>query len=328
MTEEVTILRAHGRRLAKVIPLEGEPQGYDRAKTMDLVRYPVLDLAALYRLLVRMHHRSDCAILRAEPVDRTLRVRRLLYDDPETGEVATVREVPRWWVALDVDSLPAPAGLDLADIAKCGEAALLALPDAFHGVACIVQATASHRIKSGLRLRLWFWLTRPMIGAELKRWLAASPVDDCVFAPAQPIYTAAPVFVGRVDPLPSRLDMLTGAASVHPPSADELASPPPAPARAISLDGRAAGKYARRALENAVARILAATGRHPAILSEARSLGRLVQTGLLDEAVVEQVLHDAAREVGKDDPTEITKIIRWAASHPAGSIQEYRRNAR
>ena len=328
MTETLTIIRATGRRLAKLIPLEGEPLGYDLAKTLDLISHPVADLAALHRLLFQMAHRQDCAIIRADAIDRTHRVRRLLYDDPETGDAATLREVPRRWLAIDLDSLPAPDGLDLTDLAACGEVAVTSLPTAFHGAAYIVQATASHTIKTGLRLRMWFWLDRPMLGAELKRWLSSAPVDTCVFAPAQPIYTAAPVFVGRPDPLSIRLAMRAGEACVCPPSSVALAAPLPRPSRRLEVSPKSAGKYAQRALENAVARILAAPGRHPAIVAEARNLGRLVAAGLLSDGAMSQALHEAAREVGKNDPAEIDKIISWAVSHPTGSIPEVRYDAR
>ena len=77
-----------------------------------------------------------------------------------------------------------------------------------------------------------------------------------------------------------------------------------------------------------MARILAAPGRHPAIVAEARNLGRLVAAGLLTDGAMSQALHEAAREVGKDDSTEIDKIISWAVPHPAGSIPEVRYDAR
>lgn len=243
MTETLTIIRATGRRLAKLIPLEGEPQGYDLARTLDLIPHPVADLAALQLLLLQMLPRHDCAIVRAEPIDRTHRVRRLLYDDPDTGDVATLREAPRRWLAIDLDSLPAPDGLDLTNLAACGDVAVRSLPTAFHDAAYLVQATASHTIKPGLRLRLWFWLERPMLGAELKRWLSSAPVDTCVFAPAQPIYTAAPVFVGKPDPLPVRLAMREGEPWVCPPSAGALAPPPPRPLRPLEVYSKSAGKY-------------------------------------------------------------------------------------
>ena len=87
------------------------------------------------------------------------------------------------------------------------------LPPTFTGAACIVQATASHGIKPGARLRLWFWCDRSLSGAECKRWLGKVPVDHSVFGAAQPIYTAAPVFAdGAAEHLPCRLLALPGRA--------------------------------------------------------------------------------------------------------------------
>jgi hypothetical protein len=327
--DTLAIIRANGRRLAKLIRPGGEVEGYDLARMVDLIEHPLADLATLHDLLQRMRHRTDCAVIRGAPIgpDRT-RVRRLLYADPKTGDAATLRETPRRWLALDLDSLPAPAGLDLFDVAACGHVARHAMPAAFADAAAIVQATASHTIKPGMRLRLWFWLARPMGGAEIKRWLAAAPVDRSVFGAAQPIYTAAPVFLGGADPLPARVALLPGAAEVQPPSPEALAPPPRPPARPIERHAKAAGHYAQRALENAVARILAAKDRHPAIVAEAGNLGRLVAAGLLDDSTMRSALHAAARAVGKDDPTEIDKIIAWTEMHPAGTAPEVQHNAR
>ena len=42
------------------------------------------------------------------------------------------------------------------------------LPSAFAEAEGIVQASAGHGIKPDIRLRLWFWLDRPITGAEAK----------------------------------------------------------------------------------------------------------------------------------------------------------------
>lgn len=323
--EALTILRARSRRLAKLVHPDGTMDGYDLARTVDLIPHPVADLPALHRLLIRLGDRRDCAIVRGEPFEAggATRVRRLLYTDRKTGDAPTLRDVPRRWLALDVDSLPAPEALDLRDLAACGREALAALPAAFLGAGCIVQATASHTIKPGLRLRLWCWLTRPVMGAELKRWLHDLPVDRSVFGAVQPIYTAAPVFMGRPDPLPARLVLLPGG-EVVPPAAEALA--PPARRAAAPLDVRTdtKGKYVRRAMESAVARILGASARHPAILAETRGLARLVAAGLLSQGDMQRAIHAAARAVGKDDPDEIDAIIAWAGDHPSGAAPEVR----
>jgi hypothetical protein len=203
-----------------------------------------------------------------------------------------------------------------------------ALPVAFSNKAAIVQATGSHTLKPGMRLRLWFWLTRPMAGTELKRWLAASPVDRSVFGAAQPIYTASPLFIGRPDPLPSRFALLPGGAEVQPPSQASLEPAPRPPAWRPRATDKAAAPYALASLEQAVARILTAHDRHPTIVQEARGLARLVDAGLLTGETVANAIHEAARAIGKDDESEIDKILEWAAQHSTGTATKVCHHAR
>lgn len=175
------------------------------------------------------------------------RVRRLLHPDPETGDAPTLREVPRRWVAVDLDSVAMPAGTDPRDLAACARIVRHALPHGFRDAAAIVTATASHGIKPGARLRWWAWLSRPVTRAELDVWFQGCPVDLCTFRPAQPIYTAAPLFdPGAPDPLPERLALVTGAHDVVPVPAPATVRPAPRmmptlPARAGA--GDAAGRF-------------------------------------------------------------------------------------
>lgn len=259
-------------------------------------------------------------------------LRRLLHPDPQTGDCATLLDVPRAWLALDLDGLPLPDGLDPHDLAACGEVARLALPHAFRTAACIIGATAGHGFKPGARLRLWCFLSRPMIGAELKRWLGNAPVDRALFSAAQVIYTAAPLFTGMKDPLPARLVRLDGAARVVVPNTEELAPPPrkrastrrsssmmtttttttttPAPRR---------GSYGFTALTRAAARIAAAPvdSRHATALAEAWGLGRLVAAGHLTDAEVQRVVDIALNRAGKP-LGEGAAIGAWAVAHHAG----------
>jgi hypothetical protein len=120
-----------------------------------------------------LQSQTDTAVVRGAIVDptHTKHVRRLLHRDPATGEAPTLVERPRRWVAFDIDDVARPAHVDVADIAACGEVAVARLPDAFRDAACVIQATSSHAIKPGIRLRLWHWLERPVGGAELKYWM-------------------------------------------------------------------------------------------------------------------------------------------------------------
>ncbi|MGD0109538.1 MAG: PriCT-2 domain-containing protein, partial [Rhodopila sp.] len=178
------------------------------------------DIANLLPGLIGDPH---ACVIRGQLIDpgKTHHVRRLLH-----GDAATFRDVPREWVALDIEGIERPADLPATDLAGCAAVALRKLPAAFTGARCIVQASAKHGVKPDIRLRLWFWLSRPVPGEELKSWLAGTPADPAVFGAVQPIFTAAPVFLGgAMDPLPARLAELPGQAVVAVP-APELLAPP------------------------------------------------------------------------------------------------------
>jgi hypothetical protein len=131
--------------------------------------------------------------------------------------------VPRRWVALDFDGVSKPDWIDPADLLGCACVAIRTLPIEFRQATFIVQATACHGLKPGIRIRLWGWMSRPVYGAELKYWLRSAPVDRAVFGAAQVIYTAAPLFLpGAFDPLPARIDVIPGKGQVIVPSSDRL----------------------------------------------------------------------------------------------------------
>jgi putative DNA primase/helicase len=139
------------------------------------------------------------------------KVRRLLYDragDPD-GK-ARFAEVPRRWLLLDFDAMDASAGVDPLDGPACARIAAAILPAAFQNVTCWWQLTSSAGIKPGIRLRLAYWLSRPLDEHELKGWLPGKPLDHSVFGAVQPIYVARPVFEGCEDPVAQRSGLLRG----------------------------------------------------------------------------------------------------------------------
>jgi hypothetical protein len=319
----LTVLHARGRRLCKTIRANGTLIPYASARTFDLYDEPLADLAALADLLHSLLSCHDAAVVRGGILDpaRTRRVRRLLHADAETGDAPTLREVPRRWLALDVDGLDLPPGTDPRDLAACARAVLPHLPAEFRAARAVVTATASHGIKPGANLRLWYWLSRPASGAEVAQWLRGAPVDASIFNAAQVIYTAAPLAeAGTADPLPCRLLTLPGAAEVvrvPPPLA--LAPPPRVllampPRRITRDDGR--DRYAAAALARACANVATApvSNRHPTAKREAWSLARFVRAGLLTEAEVKDAIGAALEAAGKER-SEGEKVAAWAMAH-------------
>ena len=329
--DTLTIVRSNSLRLAKRIHADGQIEGYAKARIFDLFAEPVADLTALAALLRRVTPWCGVAVVRGAILDpnRACGVRRLLYPDHGTGEDATLRDVPRRWLALDMEGIDLPPGTPAADLAACARLALARLPAVFSDAACIVQASGSHGFRPDLRLRLWSWCDRPVTGMDLKRWLRDTPADPCVFGAAQLIYTARPVLApGMRDPVPDRLALLPGAAEVVTPPPGALAPPrrvtPPRP-----LHPAHTGRYARAALVRASDRIMHSEKRHPTIISECRGLARLVAAGLLPVSDLHAVVMAAARAAGKDDEEEISKCIAWGLAHPGdGLVPEVNRHGR
>lgn len=324
MTDTLTIIRARrGKRLAKLVRADGTIGDYDNAYSYDLLPQSVADLNDVLQLLHRLIGRSDCAVVRGVPIDpeRSFGVRRLAFADRATGDAPTLAAATHEWLALDVDGVERPADVAATDLIGCARSVTQRLPGAFHGVRGIAQASGSHGIKPGCRLRLWYWLDRPVAGDELSRWLRGAPIDPCVFRTVQPIYTAAPVFAEGVrDHLPERIVTLPGRPVVSVPSPAALTPPPPRPAVPLpNKTDAGSGRYAFAALTNAAVRVHRAGigDRHFTILREARGLARFIGAGLLTVSDIKATLRDAGMNTGKPED-EIESIVTWALEHPSG----------
>ncbi|MGI4945878.1 MAG: hypothetical protein ACRYHQ_35845 [Janthinobacterium lividum] len=322
--DSVTVLRcASQQRLAKLLRADGSFLDYDSPKRFAAVEHPVSSLTELYQGLQTLQRDPQRCVVRAALIDGpTARgIRRLLHRDPETGDEPTLREVPRHWLALDLDGLERPDDVSAADLTACAYAVIPTLPSGFHRASCVVQATAGHGRKAGSRLRLWYWLDRPLDRPQLEVWFAGHQVDAVSFRAAQVIYTAAPVFdAGLVDHLPQRLVMLGGASDVQVPAAEVLQLPP-RPRRIPSEMPRAkAASWAERQFERGVAAVATATdgNRHAACVKASFALACLVHEGRLEESEVREALGAALERAGKAEE-EAYKVFAWAMGQASGA---------
>ncbi|WP_159993743.1 hypothetical protein [Roseomonas sp. 18066] len=320
--DSITILQSYGPRLAKRVRTDGTIEGYDTARHYDFFAEPLADLPDLLALLGVLIGRPDCAIVRGAIADPSRRqhVRRLVHPDPETGEQPTLRDVARRWLALDLDGVPLPEGIDRADLIACARAVLPMLPQPLQQADLVVQATGSHGLKPGARLRLWGWCDRPLSGAEGQCWFRGLPVDASGFRAGQITYTAAPAFEAGVhDHLPCRLAWLQGERrEILTPTVAALT---PAPKPRAADESRAGGfarpgsgsAYALAALTRAVSNIRAQSEgtRHPTAVAEAWGLARLVRADLLTADEVSRAIGGALVDVGKSKE-EGAAIVKWA----------------
>jgi hypothetical protein len=137
-------------------------------------------------------------------------------------------DAPRAWTVLDVDRVPVREHMssDWVDEPEAAvEHVLGLLPEPFRTATCWWSLSSSAALPepSGrvvsptFKLKLAFWLDRPLTGAELKRWMWAenAPVDPAVFNAIQLIYLARPKLGDDVhDPVPRRTGMWRGETDV------------------------------------------------------------------------------------------------------------------
>lgn len=158
----------------------------------------------------RVNDFSSCCIY-GQPINENARLqRRLLYADE--GTLATLREVPRDYLILDLDSTPIPAGLDFLKEPVTAVGAVLDTIEELTGCAFLVAISSSAGFKTGVRAKAIVRLHQPFLPSEMRRWAKGvnmrfnmKLVDPAVLAPAQPIYFARPIFFGVPDPFPHRV---------------------------------------------------------------------------------------------------------------------------
>ncbi len=218
--DALTIFRTRGPRATKLIRRDGTVDPAEPAKFHDAVAIPVSGLAGIRSWLEKIADEPRAFAVRGEMIGekRQSGILRRMHANSTKNEPATIRDIARRWVALDLDSVPLPPGTDFRDLGRCGTIARATLPVEFRDARCIIQASSSHGIKSGARLRLWFWLSRPARCAEVAVWLDDTGVDEALFSPAQQIFTARPIREdGGADHLPNRIVELPGQPNVLVP---------------------------------------------------------------------------------------------------------------
>jgi P4 family phage/plasmid primase-like protien len=159
----------------------------------------IRDLAHLHRMLVAAAGLKDAAIIRGalsrdlDPDEERRGIYRRLVDGGFDNGLWL--PAPRSFVALDLDGSTPPeegwAGLSAA------------LPAPFAGCSFVWNLTSSHRVKPGLRARLWFLLSAAVPDANLRRFAKSVPawmkLDASLFTANHLHYVAAPEFRGGME---------------------------------------------------------------------------------------------------------------------------------
>jgi hypothetical protein len=262
----VTVLTAIGRRRAtkliepardtsvwpyRKIPGQIDITGYDTMWTFKGEERQVGSIYDLAKLLDSLELELSSFIVRGRIVDGVDRSRMLRRVRTRDDIDPTLLAAEHYWIALDLDAIPCPEYIDPAREPKAAVEHVIDrhLPEEFQGVTCRWQFTSSQGFKgSTISLRLFYWADRPLSDSDLKSWLCGHEpgtkdrrwpmIDGAVFAPAQPVYTAAPLIVGMRDPIPQRSGMLFG-------DTDEVLAPEIAPEhRRSAYSGHGGGSQA------------------------------------------------------------------------------------
>jgi len=217
---------------------ELEVQPYDRAATFTWGERSFFSHAQLAEFLAQCLRDPQVAVLRggvlqARKGDRI--ISRRMKDQP--GKPAHIEDVPRSWVAFDLDDVPVPDDVDGLEDPEAVVRATIEdlLPEELHGAAVVWQYTGSTgmRCRDLVGLRLWFRLAEPLTSRQVRAWVEEHcqglPVDAGGIWANQIVYTSGPVLgPGVEDPCPKRMGLLDGryVVTLEPPAKGASTSPP------------------------------------------------------------------------------------------------------
>ena len=187
-----------------------EEEGYGRARTFTARAIELDDQGEWLKALGPKRHSF---VVLGEPIDWKPGERKRRLSSTRDGDAATIRDVPRSWMPVDVDKVPFEPIGGVND----GETLCLEVLDwlGLKGVECLWHLTNSHGFKGKTRIRLWVRLKKPATCEQMKafarfRW-KDDQVDLAVYRPAQPIYTGDPVLEGVRSPVAERVGRVEGA---------------------------------------------------------------------------------------------------------------------
>ena len=318
--DSVTILRcAKGHRATKLITANANGDvnvaGYDAGMFFEISECPIAGLPDLADVLSRTSRDPQACAIRGEPLLGTnrKRCRRLLYTH-EDGTPPTFRDVARRWVVIDFDDVPGPYRFDPRD----GELAAIycrtLLPEPWRRSSYWWGLSSSAGFKSGVRIKLAFWLGRPVLGAELERHLKGCPIDASTLRAVQPIYVARPILVNVADPIGRRTGIEHGTNDqVALPELPAVAAPEramhsPSGCRYVSGSSHDVAERRLDALCRAVERAPVG-GRHRCLMWAAARAVEL-DDALPREAIARELIAAARRAQLDDHEADLARQVR------------------
>jgi hypothetical protein len=222
----------------------------------------------------------------------------------------------------DIDGDDDPAPIDpVRDWAHALRGVIITLPPEFHDASVWWSMTSSAGIKPGIRLRLWYWLDRPVSDEEAKRWLRRSPVDHSLYGAVGIHYTAAPIFdPPGLDPVPLRSGFWwRHSNAVAVPDLRVPVTPKAATGHQRRFTGEAsAERYAQACIDSVVSAPSGTGEARRRLLGVARTLYGMAEKGLINQAEVTASLKDAMTNRGWTQQgrafsaDEVERHLAWA----------------
>lgn len=178
-----------------------------------------LDIDALAAFINGLSQRSDCCLVTGRPcgeIPLNSRARRI-KNVHASGDLPTLEECASPWLPLDFDDIPIQGRLDPIDPEPAIAEVMAMMGEPFASSSYVWQLSAKATPGADrVRVRVFMLLDRH-IDNDLKRRLAKGInqqieiklVDPALYTANQPIYTAAPEFIGA-DPFPRRCGVVYG----------------------------------------------------------------------------------------------------------------------
>jgi hypothetical protein len=270
---QLTVLRPAGPgRVFKRIRTDGRVEAADRVRKF-FHSVENIDTPELLLDVVRRAASSNAAVIRGAAACDRQPVIRQLADVRERGDEG-FRDVPRGWLALDVDRLVLPSLTDWrSDLAGVVEYVVGLLPEAFHDAKVVYALTASHGLEfdalkrwngnysDTVRLRLWVLLDRAIDARAAEAWTAAMDprlgLDTAICRTVQLTYTARPRCDDGTDPLAPHIARGLSVVGLRDGLDDRVVVPEAieVEARWSRAEGRAAGCASHPSADAAIAAV-------------------------------------------------------------------------
>lgn len=218
MSDRISTLRHSTAVLAKTWLADGKTSDYADGKYFTLKVHEIASLADFLPLLEKLEQQPKVCVIRGRYVgDEIARARDLPdldrkppHEGFKNGQVRKALiyfdDQPLHLVCLDIDGFhPVSCGPIEDPVGAIEEFVCSQLPDPFVTAGYVWQLSNSfghpEKIKDGLKVHLWFWLSLPLTSAQFKAYAVETGLkaDLALFQPVQPHYTAAPILEAGVE---------------------------------------------------------------------------------------------------------------------------------